>query len=72
MCELSDEAAPFVAMLSAEAPPNVATKDGEEGSIANSALPIITAAVAADSWGANKFFWYFWKLNNYKILKVAI
>lgn len=34
------------------APLNVAANDGDDGSIANSALPMMTAAVAADTGGA--------------------
>ena len=42
-------------MCELTAPPSVAAKDGDDGSMANSALPIITAAVAADTGGASKF-----------------
>jgi hypothetical protein len=34
------------------APSSVAANDGDDGNIANSALPMITAAVAADTGGA--------------------
>jgi hypothetical protein len=42
-------------MCELTAPPNVAAKEGDEGSMASSALLIITAAVAADTGGPNKF-----------------
>ena len=37
------------------APPSVAANEGEDGNIANSALPMITAAVTADTGGAKVF-----------------
>ncbi len=44
-------------------PPSVAANEGEDGKIANSALPMTTAAVTADTGGAKVFGRSFWKRN---------